>query len=219
MPDPNAASQGNACTSVDVENNVDILTCQVNEAQLQQQQQLYLENGPSSTLLNVSVASLDNSFAISRSFPIASLPLSLQCSRAQDCFDGNICTMDSCVAGNCVSEIVNTSCASIPASIRENVAPYTYHTFYLSNTTSQHNSFVLFMLERGTGSKIAASSSTAEYAPSEIVPLNFTFVYFGNLLNTLSLNCNGVISLPPQLGWQSAPSNSVRSFFAVVFAS
>lgn len=189
---PNTTANVNSwCSTHNFANNEDALTCKVNSATLQQQVSMS-NSGKQTIILNTSYL-LEPGFSLSKQYPYQAS--SQKCQFNSDCFDGNICTRDSCELsqGYCYNELVNASCDSILQNIRERIAPYIYHLYYLTNTDSHHEAFQLFMTQHGTESTVSFSDDW----PYQTENLHFNFTFFGNVINQCYIGPNGLVMLPP----------------------
>eukprot|EP01040_Poterioochromonas_malhamensis_P006655 gene6655-7170_t len=80
------------------------------------------------------------------------------CSLDSQCYDGNICTKDACVSGNCVYTRVS-GCSSTQQTVREQYTPYNYYSLYM-NATSSQTLFKSQMMQFGSLVIITSSTST-----------------------------------------------------------
>lgn len=108
------------------------------------------------------------------------------------CFDGNICTIDSCQSGFCSYSSVN-GCDSTIQSVRERVAPYTYSSYSQSSMYSKHLEYESQLTNNGRIIKVSSASPFQ----LQTVALSFNFNYFGVTVNSLTVNMDGSVSLPP----------------------
>jgi hypothetical protein len=118
---------------------------------------------------------------------------SKQCSSNSQCIDGNICTVDSCdiTSGRChYHTIVN--CSSIEQTIREQYTPYDFHPYIISSSSIQ-SAFLSDILQHG---KLSEKTNIILQS-SEMIQLPWSTLYFGNLINQVSIVPFGVLSLPP----------------------
>lgn len=120
------------------------------------------------------------------------LPPSAWCQSKSDCFDGNICTADTCVNGFCRYVSV-PGCDSIPQSTRERTAPYVYNMYSQISKALQQSNFESQMQNLGS---VHVINSDSNFIISTLV-LPFKFSYFGTVVKSLSVMASGVINLPP----------------------
>ena len=137
--------------------------------------------------------------------PLFRFPLHIGfCIKDSDCFDGNLCTVDSCLSTNICSHKVDSNCNSVAQTTIERLAPYLYYSFSIPNINQ--NAFVDYIRLKGALSSV---SYVDEY-PLDRVKLPFSFPFFGNLINQVLLSPNGGLILPP-LG--ECDSNAVNYFY------
>ena len=109
-----------------------------------------------------------------------------------DCFDGSICTSDTCENGFCKYTSIE-GCDSIPQSVRERTAPYVYNMYSQQLVASQQKSFESQMESMGNIHHVTPLSNRIIATAA----LPFAFVYFGSTVQSISVMTSGVISLPP----------------------
>lgn len=109
------------------------------------------------------------------------------CSSDEDCFDGDICTTDSCIGGIC--SFNQTSCSSMLPAILEQYTPYTYSplNFQASNTSSIY-AFITSSSSKRTVQKASTSGT---------ITMPFYMLFFGNLLNQFRIFGSSLIAFPP----------------------
>jgi hypothetical protein len=125
------------------------------------------------------------------------------CYADSHCFDGNICTIDSCKSGYC-SYISVDGCDSTIQAVRERVAPYTYSSYSQSSMYLKHLQF-----ERqvsSNGNMIQVDSTSPFHLQTVALPFNFDF--FGVKTNSLTVNYDGSVSLPPIVACDATQSIS-----------
>ena len=120
------------------------------------------------------------------------LPPAPWCKSNSDCFDGNVCTADTCVSGYCTYSTV-IGCSSMLQTVRERVAPYTYSIFSQKFKAFYHTIFEYQMVFFG---KMVALSTESSFVIHNI-KLPFSFPYFGAYVSSLSVLANGAVSLTP----------------------
>jgi hypothetical protein len=114
------------------------------------------------------------------------------CLSNTDCYDGNICTSDSCQSGNCIYQS-SGDCESITQSIREQYTPYQYEQIFVQDISMQ-KTFMSGMQAHGDNIELRSGSSAA----TTQMELPFKFLYFGNVISELTIVWDqGLILLPP----------------------
>jgi hypothetical protein len=165
------------CSAVE---DLDYLFCNANNA-------MYSTYATSSTVDNFEVATSLQGVSYSQPSSLTTM----HCSSNHQCFDGNICTTDSCELGKChYQRVIN--CSSIEQSIREQYTPYNYNPYILSSSSIQ-SSYFSDILRYG---KLSKTSNTTLQG-SETIRLPWSTLYFGNLINQASIVPFGLLSLPP----------------------
>lgn len=117
---------------------------------------------------------------------------SLSCEIHADCSDGNVCTIDRCMNHRCEFESIS-ECDSIANDVMWQQSPMTYLPVFHENMTLSQTQFQSLIKTRGKLSSI----SNIDDSPVDSMALPFSFVYFGNLVNKIALNPNGILTLPP----------------------
>lgn len=118
-----------------------------------------------------------------------------QCSKAEDCFDNDICTVDACVENQCFHSVLETPCRSAATNPHLGVVnPNTYATIKYTNMDDEQRGFSLLLLERGIVSHDSYSKEL-----EEISDLGFSFFFFGNRVTSLAINPRGFLQLSPIL--------------------
>ena len=120
------------------------------------------------------------------------LPPRAWCKYNFDCFDGSICTSDTCDNGFCRYSSIE-GCDSIPQSVRERTAPYVYNMYSQQLVALQQSNFEYQMEIMGSIHYVTPDSNHI----IATVALPFAFSYFGSIVQSLSVMTSGVISLPP----------------------
>ena len=132
------------------------------------------------------------------------------CSADSDCYDGDVCTIDSCnhTSGYCIrSRYID--CDTSP-TVKQTLHSYKYIPIILLNTTTSQSQYVSNMLQNGTkmvendpntGSSVymRASESDSSTTTGTMITLPPThyFQYYGSLITGFAVNPNGVVSLAP----------------------
>jgi hypothetical protein len=131
---------------------------------------------------------------------------SFQCTSDQQCFDGNVCTMDKCSQGNCLYQPAG-NCQSIDQNIREQITPYNYYGIVLPDSWDSQNEFMQQMIAIGNEVTydLTSLSNTA-------INLPFSLLFYGNLIKQASISWNrGLVMIPP---YSSCSIKSIKcSFF------
>eukprot|EP00602_Paraphysomonas_sp_CaronLab_P011682 CAMPEP_0185038772 /NCGR_PEP_ID=MMETSP1103-20130426/34848_1 /TAXON_ID=36769 /ORGANISM="Paraphysomonas bandaiensis, Strain Caron Lab Isolate" /LENGTH=726 /DNA_ID=CAMNT_0027577361 /DNA_START=746 /DNA_END=2926 /DNA_ORIENTATION=+ len=126
------------------------------------------------------------------------------CTSDMNCHDDSMYTSDTCEYGSCSYEPytqsldepsgqMSTPFGSVYPAITERSTPFTYVTFIADDMISEQDLFESTV--RLTG-KLSSVSDVDDF-PVEYMPLNFPFTFFGNTVNDIGINPNGLISLPP----------------------
>ena len=67
-----------------------------------------------------------------------------RCTSHSSCQDGNVCTVDTCVRGQCAFEILS-GCSSTSSSLKNRHTVYTYKTFLANNMAASQRYFLKFV--------------------------------------------------------------------------
>lgn len=169
-------------------NSYDVLTCSATRAY---QEQYELNDAP----YNYSLQSEAEVFIdVSSETP----QYAAWCKTDSDCYDGDICTSDSCNSGTgfCVFEdMIMTGCSSTLLGTQERRSPYMYLSYELPPLPADEiSSFVDKLKSRGT----LSTASGSDDAPSEPLVMPFNFTFFGNVVQEFSVNPDGFLMLPPR---------------------
>ena len=128
---------------------------------------------------------------------------SAQCINNIECYDGNICTINTCTSGQCVTEYVD-GCSTSSHELQERSTPYSYLSALSTNTSHRQQEFVDFITARGqlmgeyTPGSIYMTSDTDGGDDTIIdIPAEQQFNYFGTKMTQMSVSPQGVLSLPP----------------------
>ena len=138
------------------------------------------------------------------------LNLVLFCDVDSDCFDSNICTMDLCDGGSCRFRPI-AGCLTDATYIADRSTNFYYATYVRTQQFTVQQQFVDDMVHDGTLSSI---SNSDDY-PIQYLNLEFNFPFFGELVSSVGLNPNGVITLPPFQPCTSFPIYYLVRFYYV----
>lgn len=139
----------------------------------------------------------------------------LLCSEDKDCFDMDRYTSDTCYQGVCnytktenvtspekdsqqtdddaAAVAVAASYGSAFSHVRDRTTPYSYVWFLLSGQEAAQSSFEQELLLKGTESSVSA----VDDFPVQYFDLDFSLDFFGNRVDEVGVNPNGIVSLPP----------------------
>lgn len=120
------------------------------------------------------------------------------CATNADCFDGNVCTTDSCDTSTRLCQYASVvGCDSMQPAVTRRTTPYMYYSYYTagSETAATQTSSVSYLNAVGTRS----FATDKDDHPLQKIDLPFSFVYFGNLVSTGYVSPNGVLALPPAM--------------------
>jgi hypothetical protein len=112
------------------------------------------------------------------------------CLSNNTCFDGNICTLDTCINNYCVYMLLS-ECSSALSTIQEHYTPYTYDTVIYTNS-SDHDAASIAILKASSSYKIVKNSDS-----SATIKLPFRILFFGNVVDELRIYGNGIVAFPP----------------------
>lgn len=124
------------------------------------------------------------------------------CDEDDHCDDKNICTVEECLYNRCVFTSVE-GCSSTSSSVYLRDTNFYYVSYLDSSKEFMQSTFDSAMRVEGT------RSTTSNYDDYPIFPLSieFDFPFFGEVVNVLALNPNGLISLPPIKECSSFPGS------------
>lgn len=136
------------------------------------------------------------------------------CDTDIECHDGNICTVDKCQQGQCVQTyIVNENdCKKYTITNNKGRDVFFGYNSYINDNTDVH--FSNYMVTHGK----RLSTSWVDDFPTDRIKIPFSFQYFGNSINSININPNGVISLPPFIECHNVIS-SVASAECIVYST
>ena len=124
-------------------------------------------------------------------------PSTYLCTSSAQCFDGNVCTQDLCVGGNCIYKKLS-GCSSISHAIREQYSPYNYQSLYIENSTDSQELFLRQMKAYGTIVRYDPNNYNGEGSDGSYTDtVTWNFLFFGSLINTFQITNYGAIALPP----------------------
>jgi hypothetical protein len=121
------------------------------------------------------------------------------CKANQDCFDKSAYSSDSCISGICQYDFAQRSAAeteimgSTYPAITDRNTRFTYVSFIATGMQAEQDIFEGKVRLDGKLSSV----SRVDDAPVDHQELDFAFRYFGNTVEDLNINPNGLISLPP----------------------
>jgi hypothetical protein len=83
--------------------------------------------------------------------------------------------------------------------VRERNAPYIYRTFsqHSPAVRQQHREFEQYIMNNGILSSLVSTVAEDNYL--QFLDLGFNFTFFGNMVDEIAVNADGLISLPPIL--------------------
>lgn len=144
--------------------------------------------------IDVNVSVTTTTSGAHRSFTVESSDVNRNCRTDEDCFDNNVCSIDRCNVLSLMCEHTPIpSCGSTPNTIREHRFTFTYTVAAISDLSAAQEEFRAHMIANNKKSSV---SKRDDY-PAEVFDLHFNFSYFGSIHRRLSINPNGLISLPP----------------------
>ena len=157
--------------------------------------ELSLQPPPQNSALTVVVSAVSGTDGVAKSNVLDMADITVLCKDDSDCFDHNVCTVDKCdvLSKSCVNSEIDELCESTQFRIRESHRPFTYQAYVESNMFSSQLAFESIMRVEGTES---LASSTDDY-PMEEVQIGFNFNFFGSKWDSIAINPNGLLSLPP----------------------
>ena len=115
------------------------------------------------------------------------------CATDEDCDDGNICTTSSCISNYCVFTDV-IGCNSTSSSVISRTTDFYYLTYLQTDKSSEQETFDSYMKDKGVLSSV---SNVDDHPIDGPFNLQFEFPFYGERVNAVAINPNGLISLSP----------------------
>lgn len=128
-----------------------------------------------------------------RNYLNENLPSTPWCSKNSDCFDGNICTIDTCTTDKYCHYSSVTGCNSTLSNIIDRTTPYTYDTYKLKSQSAKQLSFLTYIKKNGNDTYITNNNN---YLLQTVV-LSFKMLFFGTIVDRVSILAGGALALPP----------------------
>jgi hypothetical protein len=119
----------------------------------------------------------------------------LACTQDSTCIDYNPCTKDMCIQGTCHHIPYDNQCQSESSTLLEQTASYTYLT--TTTTSVSPSSLVPSFTSLYEELNFAKLKS---HVGLSIVTIDFTWSYFGNIVQNFVVDVNGVLSWAPYYG-------------------
>ena len=141
---------------------------------------------------------------------IQSATTQFTCDVDEDCDDGNICTTSTCASNRCVFVDV-IGCNSTSSSVLFRQTNFYYISYLETGKASDQADFDTYMASHGTLSSV---SNEDDYPIDGPLSIGFEFPFYGERVNALAINPNGLISLTPVNPCMSYPGTIACMVFS-----